>query len=84
MMATPPTPSISGGRTAVVRVILMFTVKSRHAARRKRAISKPSIANAFTTRKPEIVSCRISEMSRHRRSDVSLDARRWRPSRTSG
>ena len=83
-MASPPTPSMRGGRIAVVRVIRMFTVKSRHAARRKRAISKPSMAKAFTTANPEIVSCRISEMSRQRRSDVSLDARRCRPSRTSG
>ena len=56
----------------MVRVIRMFTWKRREAARRKRAVSKPSMPKAFTTRKPEIVSCRISEMSRHRRSDVSL------------
>ena len=70
---------MSGGSTAVVRVIRMFTWKRREAARRKRAVSKPSMPKALTTLKPEIVSCRISEMSRHRRSDVSLDARRWRP-----
>ena len=82
--ASPPTPSMSGGRNAVWRVTLMLTWKSRLAARRKRAISKPSMPKAFTTRKPEIVSCRISEMSRQRRSDVSLEARRCRPSHTSG
>ena len=54
----------------------MFTWKSRWAAPRKRPISNVSIENALTTRKPEIVSCRISEMSRQRRSDVSLEARR--------
>ncbi len=64
-----------GGRTAVVRAIRMFTLRRREAARRKRPISKPSIPKAFTTRKPEIVSCRISEMSFQRRSDVSFEAR---------
>jgi hypothetical protein len=34
--------------------------------------------------KPEIVSCRISEMSRQRRSDVSFEARSRRPRRISG
>ena len=63
----------------MVRVIRMFTWKRREAARRKRPVSNPSMPKAFTTLNPEIVSCRISEMSRHRRSDVSLDARRWRP-----
>ena len=70
---------MSGGSTAVVRVMRMFTCKSRAAARRKRPISNASIPNAFTTRKPEIVSCRISEMSRQRRSDVSFETRRRRP-----
>ncbi len=70
---------MSGGRTAVVRVIRMFTWKRREAARRKRAVSKPSMPKAFTTLNPEIVSCRISVMSRQRRSDVSLEARRCRP-----
>ena len=69
---------------AVVRVMRMFTPKRRADARRKREISKPSMPKAFTTRKPEMVSCRISEMSRQRRSDVSLLARRRRPSRTRG
>jgi hypothetical protein len=69
---------MSGGRIAVVRVMLMFTASSRAPARRKRPISKPSIPKAFTTRKPEIVSCRISEMSFQRRSDVSFDTRRRR------
>ena len=69
---------------AVVRVIRMFTPKSRADARRKREISKPSMAKAFTTRKPEMVSCRISEMSRQRRSEVSLLARSRRPSRNNG
>ena len=73
-----------GGSTAVARVIRMFTWNRRAAARRKREVSNPSMPNAFTTRKPEIVSCRISEMSRHRRSDVSLLARTCRPRRTRG
>ena len=67
-----------------MRVMRMLTASSRAPARRKRPISKPSMPNAFTTRKPEIVSCRISEMSFQRRSDVSFEARsRW-PSRSSG
>ena len=73
-----------GGSTAVVRVIRMLTPRSREAARWKRAISNPSMPNAFTTRKPEIVSCRISEMSFQRRSDVSLEARSRCPSRSRG
>ena len=73
-----------GGMIAEVRVMRMFTWKSRWAARRKRPISNASIENALTTRKPEMVSCRISEMSRQRRSEVSLEARRRRPSCTSG
>ena len=84
MSARPPTPSISGGRIAVVRVIRMFTPRRRAAARRNRPISKPSMPKAFTTRKPEIVSCRISEMSFQRRRDVSFDARSFWPSRSSG
>ncbi len=69
---------------AVVRVMRRFTWRRRAAARRKRSISNDSMANAFTMRKPEIVSWRISVMSRQRRSDVSLEERRWRPSRTRG
>ncbi len=66
-----------------MRVMRMFTARSRAPARRKRPISKPSIPNAFTTPKPEIVSCRISEMSFQRRSDVSFDTRRRRLIRSS-
>jgi hypothetical protein len=62
----------------------MLTASSRAEARRKRAFSKPSMPNALTTRKPEIVSCRISEMSFQRRSDVSFEARSLRPRRSSG
>ena len=75
---------MSGGSTAMVRVMRMLTWKRREAARRKREVSKPSIPKAFTTGKPEIVSCRISEMSRHRRSEVSELARRCRRRRMSG
>jgi hypothetical protein len=53
----------------------MFTWSRRWAARRKRAVSNPSMPKALTTRKPEIVSWRISEMSRQRRSEVSLEER---------
>ncbi len=62
----------------------MLTWKSREVARRKRASSKGSMPKALTTRKPEMVSCRISEMSRQRRSDVSFEARSLRPKRTRG
>ena len=68
----------------MARVIRMLTWNRREAARRKRAVSKGSMPKALTTRKPEIVSWRISEMSRHRRSEVSLLERTCRPSRTSG
>ena len=68
----------------MVRVMRMFTASRRPLARRKRRISKPSMPNAFTTRKPEIVSCRISEMSFQRRSDVSFELRSRCPSRSSG
>ena len=66
-----------------MRAMRMFTLRRREAARRKRPISKPSIPNAFTTRNPEIVSCRISEMSFHRRSEVSFEARSLWPRRSS-
>ena len=66
-----------------MRVIRMFTLSRREAARRKRPISKPSMPKALTTRKPEIVSCRISEMSFQRRSDVSFEARSFCPRRSS-
>ncbi len=66
-----------------MRVIRMFTLNSRAAALRKRAISKPSIPKAFTTQKPEMLSCRISEMSRQRRSEVSFEARSRCPKRIS-
>ena len=81
---TAPSISIIGEVTRNARTQRMFSRNSFREASRNLRISKPSMPNAFTTRLPLMVSCRIWLRSASRERLFSVDLRIFLPNFATG